>query len=482
MPIPSANPSVPRHPRSHAPATPPSHFPTFPLSPRLLLILLSAALTGCITYPKAPPIPPQERSQAARLDTGDFAWGISTSSWQYENRHVGRDGRLPFRTDWDILMEQGKAPERGNTVVMSWSDFDKDVAALKKIGVNHYRFSLEWARIEPEPGRYDEAAIDRYVEMTRRLRAAGIEPVVCLWHFTFPDWLYDHQNPKNSNWLHPEMDARWQAYVEKVVPRLKRHVRYFAPQNEPNGQLATAYLNGLWPPAMTAALGTYARALRASARQFRQAAAIIKRERPDAIVMSVQALPWWRNGLLDPTFAAYNGMMRVNFDHLDRIADVCDIIGFNYYYSQKAGPIAAATAGTHRGPGYTMMGWDIDPAGLYKQIRLVDKRYGKPMMITENGIATLDDEQRRRYLHDHIAAVQQARQDGHDVRGYFVWSLLDNYEWHGGYTDTFGLAKMNPRTRARDLKPSAFYYRDLIRQGGVKEIPESVKKAAHRKP
>lgn len=452
-----------------------------PVFLRATLIPLLAALSGCVTYPAAPSVTPTQRATASRVDTGKFAWGISTSSWQYENRETKPDGKLPFRTDWDILMEQGKAPPRGNTVVMSWSDFDKDVAALKKIGITHYRFSLEWARIEPEPGRYDEAAIDRYVEMARRLRAAGIEPVVCLWHFTFPDWLYDHQNPKNSNWLHPLADERWLAYVQKVVPRLKGQVRYFAPQNEPNGQLATAYLNGLWPPAMTAAIGTYSRALRASAAQFREAAAIIKRERPDAIVMSVQALPWWRNGYLDPTYAAYNGMMRVNFDHLDKIADVCDIIGFNYYYSQMAGPVAALTAGTHRGTNFTMMGWDIDPAGLYKQIRFVDKRYGKPMMITENGIATLDDNKRVRYLHEHIAAVQKAREDGHDVRGYFVWSLLDNYEWHGGFTDTFGLGHMNPETRARDLKPSAYYYRDVIRNGGVKTIPNSILKVSRGK-
>jgi beta-glucosidase len=447
----------------------------------VFFLALAGSLTGCIMYPKAPPVTPAERAAASRVDTGKFAWGISTSSWQYENRQTKPNGKLPFHTDWDVLMEQGKAPPRGNTVVLSWSDFDKDVAALKKIGVTHYRFSLEWARIEPRPGVYNEAAIDRYVEMARRLRAAGIEPVACLWHFTFPDWLYDHKNPKNSNWLHPLADKHWRAYVQKVVPRLKSQVRYFAPQNEPNGQLATAYLNGLWPPAMTAAIGTYSRALRASAAQFREAAAIIKRERPDAVVMSVQALPWWSNGYLDPTYAAYNSMMRVNFDHLDKIADVCDIIGFNYYYSQMAGPVAALTAGTHRGTNFTMMGWDIDPAGLYKQIRLVDQRYGKPMMITENGIATLDDNKRIRYLHEHIAAVQKAREDGHDVRGYFIWSLLDNYEWHGGFTDTFGLGRMNPETGNRDLKPSAYYYRDVIRNGGVKTIPKSILKVSRGK-
>ena len=444
-------------------------------------LLASVVLTGCITYPKAPPVSPEQRAQSAKVATGDFAWGISTSSWQYENRETGPDGKPVFLTDWDTLMQRGQAPPRGNTVVRSWSDFDKDVAALKKIGVTHYRFSLEWARIEPEPGRFDEAAIRRYVGMTRKLKAAGIEPVVCLWHFTFPAWLYDEKKPKESNWLHPEADARWAAYVRKVVPALAPHVRYFAPQNEPNGQIGTAYLNGLWPPAMTAAFGTYAAAVRASARQFRQAADIIKSVRPDAVVMSVQALPWWSEGALDPTRAAYNGMLRLNFDHLDLIADKCDVIGFNYYYSQRAGPIAALTANSHRGKNFTMMGWDIDPAGLYKQIRLVGDRYGKPMMITENGIATRDDHQRKKYLAEHIGAIQQAKKDGYDVRGYFVWSLLDNYEWHGGYTDTFGLGRMNPATSARELKPSAFFFRDIIRRGGVKEIPATVQKAARQK-
>lgn len=439
-----------------------------------LAFVLTAALTGCITSPKPPVITPQEKAEAAQVRTGKFAWGVSSASWQYENRVEKPGGALPFRTDWDILMEQGKAVPRGNKVVMSWAEFDKDVAALKKIGATHYRFSLEWARIEPKPGQYDEAAIRNYVGMARRLKAAGIEPVVCLWHFTFPDWLYDSQEPKKSNWLHPEADARWQAYVRRVVPELTPYVRYFAPQNEPNGQIATAYLSGQWPPAMTAALGTYGAAVRASARQFRAAAAIIKKDRPDAIVMSVQALPWWERGILDPTRACYRGMLRMNFDQLDLIWDVCDIIGFNYYYSQHTGPIAALQAGSHRGKNFTEMGWDIDPAGLYKQIRMVGKRYGKPMMITENGIATADDDKRKTFLDEHIGAVQQARRDGYDVRGYFVWSLLDNYEWHFGYKATFGLATMNPQTFARELKPSALHYRDIIRRGEVKVIPAAV--------
>jgi len=445
-----------------------------------LLLAGVVLLVGCITSPKAPQIHPTQQTDRAKAATDPFAWGVSTASWQYEDRATNKAGTPIFRTDWDDLMDQGKAPERGNIVERSWTEFDRQVAALKKIGATHYRFSLEWARIEPKPGIYDEAAIRHYVGMARKLRAAGIEPVVCLWHFTFPGWLHDTSNPKKSNWLHPQADTRWRAYVHKVVPALAPYVRYFAPQNEPNGQIGTAYLNGLWPPAMTAAFGTYAAAVRASARQFREAADIIRSIRPDAVVMSVQALPWWERGLLDPTRACFNGMMRLNFDHLDLIADKCDVIGFNYYYSQRTGPIAALTAGSHRGKNFTMMGWDIDPAGLYKQIRLVAKRYGKPMMITENGIATLDDKKRQQYLAEHIGAVQQARKDGYDVRGYFVWSLLDNYEWHGGYTDTFGIGRRDPQSGKIELKPSAFAYRDIIRRGGVPEIPPAVIRVSAR--
>jgi beta-glucosidase/6-phospho-beta-glucosidase/beta-galactosidase len=110
------------------------------------------------------------------------------------------------------------------------------------------------------------------------------------------------------------------------------------------------------------------------------------------------------------------------------------------------------------------MGWDIDPEGLYKQIRTVGARYGKPMMITENGIATTDDKQRVEYIQEHLAAIAKAKKDGSDIRGYFHWSLADNYEWHFGYTAKFGLSTMDPKTKERILKPSALYYRDIIRE------------------
>ena len=426
-----------------------------------LLILFPLLLGGCALHPLGP-LDKAPKHQAAKLPGyHGFAWGISTASLQYENRAEKPGDPNYFVRDWDLLVQQKKAPVVGNALY-TWSDIDKDLAALKKIGVTHYRFSIEWARVEPQPGHYNEAALRGYVAMCRKLKEAGIEPVVTLWHFSFPAWLTDPHDSKKVNWLNPLARERWNAYVTKVVRATSPYVNYYAPENEPNGQVLTAYIAGLWPPCHVLDFAGYKAATIASAEMFRDAAARIKEIKPSAKVLSVEALPWWKHGPLDPGGLVYNTVQHSNFDHLDRIYDVCDIIGFNYYYSQAAGPISFLSESYRHGHNFTMMGWRIDPAALGKQIRYVAKRYDKPMMITENGIATLNDPKRIKYLHDHMEQIRKAMDEGYDVRGYFVWSLADNYEWHYGYIPKFGLATMDPVTRERVLKPSAKYYHRVI--------------------
>ncbi|MEO6053257.1 MAG: family 1 glycosylhydrolase [Chthoniobacterales bacterium] len=394
-----------------------------------------------------------------------FAWGVSTSSYQCEDPAVTPGTPNYFQTDWDVaFIKKGRAPKKGNAIY-GWTHGEKALKAIKKIGLTHYRFSVEWARVEPQPGVYNEAAIALYVEGVKRLREAGVEPIVCLWHFTFPSWLYNEKKPNASNWLHPEARARWQAFVMKMVTALAPHVRAYAPQNEPNGQLAMAYLAGMWPPADRLAFFTYKKALRECIAHFRDAAKIIRSIRKDAVIVSVHALPWWKDGALDIGHVLYKEVEHTDYDHMDAVADVCDVIGINYYYSQVIGPLSYFTIGTYRGPNYSVMGWCIDPKGFYNQIKFVGDRYKKPMMITENGIATSHDTKRIRYMEEHLCAMKKAMDEGYDIRGYFVWSLADNYEWHYGYKARFGLCSMNPKTFERELKPSAYYYRDIIKRG-----------------
>ncbi|MBN8709470.1 MAG: glycoside hydrolase family 1 protein [Verrucomicrobia bacterium] len=423
-------------------------------------ILAAVLLTGCITPPTPPRI--KRNNPGAKPDTGPFWWGISSSAFQTEDRGEKPGSPNYFKTDWDLFAEAGRVPPKGDDATFSWSQFDKDLEALKKIGVNHYRFGVEWARIEPHPGQYNEAALRRYVDFARKLKAAGIEPVVTLWHFTFPDWMVVKGKPGRSRWLSPYYRERWPLFVDKVTRAMSPYVRTYVPQNEPNGDLALGYISSVWPPGMFLDFNMHARALTQSTWGFREAAKIIKQNRKDALVMAVVALPYWIRTFWDPTSAYYNFMQRINFAHLDRTYDVCDLIGFNYYYTEYADFTALLALKARRGRNYSLLGWVIQPHSLYKQINIVAKRYGKPIVITENGIATSRDIKRVRYLFNHMLEVKEAMADGADVRGYFVWTLVDNYEWHHGYKAPFGLSRMDPVTKRRLLRPSALFYKGLI--------------------
>jgi len=253
------------------------------------------------------------------VETGKFWWGTSTASYQNEDRGLPKTSPDYFKTDWDIFAEEGHIPPRGEEATFSWTHFDKDIEVLKKIGVNHYRFGIEWGRVEPRPGEFNEAAIQQYVSMARRLKAAGIEPVVTLWHFTFPAWLYDSKAKNRSNFLHPDVEARWKEYVTRMVVALGPYVKVWVPQNEPNGALYIGYFGGHWPPGLLLTPGALKKATKVSAAMFREASEIIREKDPGALVMGIYSIPnWERNPLQDPTGFVYNMMQRQNYDHLDR--------------------------------------------------------------------------------------------------------------------------------------------------------------------
>lgn len=413
------------------------------------------------------PPKPYTRPQPAPVapKTGTFWWGTSTASYQNEDRGVSPDSPLYFKTDWDIFAEEGHIPPRGEDATFSWTRFDKDVRALKKLGVTHYRFGIEWGRVEPRPGVFNEAAIAQYVRMARTLRANGIEPIVTLWHFTFPSWLYDSKAKNRSNFLHPDVESAWRAYVTKMAEALGPYVRIYVPQNEPNGDLYIGYFGGHWPPGLLLTPGALKKASATAVRMFRDAAAIVRSKRSDAIVMGIYSIPnWRRNYVQDPTGFVYNMMQRQNYDHLDQVADTLDIIGVNYYYSQDA----SALRFIRRPEGelasnYTQNGWEIDPEGLYSVLTSVHARYGKPIVISENGIGTQSEQKKIRYFREHVNQMRRAMADGVDIRGYFPWTLIDNYEWAEGYAANFGLTYVDPKTKELVIEPSGEWFRRFIR-------------------
>ncbi|GAB4176329.1 MAG: glycoside hydrolase family 1 protein [Terrimicrobiaceae bacterium] len=424
--------------------------------------VLVLAMSGCVMAPK--PYHKQD-GPSATVKKGEFWWGTSTASFQNEDRGEKPGSPNYFQTDWDIFAEEGHIPPRGEDATFSWTYFDKDVEALKRLGVTHYRFGIEWGRVEPKPGVFNDAAIRRYVSMARKLRAAGIEPIVTLWHFTFPSWLYDSNDKFHSNFLHPNVESAWKEYVTRMVTALAPYVRIYVPQNEPNGDLYIGYFGGHWPPGLLLTPGSLKKATRVAANMFREAAGIIRAKREDAIVIGIYSIPnWRRNFLQDPTQFVYNMMMHQNWDHLDRVVDTMDIIGVNYYYSQDASalrfivrPVGELTSN------YTQNGWEIDPEGFYQVLRSVHERYGKPILVTENGIGTQSEQKKIRYFREHINQLRRAMNSGVDVRGYFPWTLIDNYEWAEGYAANFGLTHVEPRTKERIIEPSGRWFANFIK-------------------
>ena len=435
----------------------------FAVNPLLLFPALAALLlSGCVLAPK----PYKKTSAPAKpVQTGKFWWGTSTASFQNEDRGVAPGSRDFFKTDWDVYSEEGHIPPRGDDATFSWTHFDKDLAALKKLGVSHYRFGIEWGRVEPKPGVFNEAAIAQYVKMAKDLRAAGIEPIVTLWHFSFPDWLYDSKNKRKSNFLNPGVEQAWNGYVSRMASALAPYVRIYVPQNEPNGDVYTSYFAGYWPPGLLATPGSLKKATDVSVAMFRDAAAIVRSKRPDAIIVGIYSIPnWRRNYFQDPTQFVYNMMMHQNWDHLDRVADTTDVIGVNYYYSQDA----SARRFIVRPHGelasnYTQNGWEIDPEGFHAVLTRVYNRYGKPIVVTENGIGTQSEQKKIRYFREHVNQMRRAMNDGVDIRGYLPWTLIDNYEWAQGYAANFGLTYLDKKSMRLVIQPSGEWFQKFVK-------------------
>ncbi|MBI5764716.1 MAG: family 1 glycosylhydrolase [Planctomycetes bacterium] len=386
-----------------------------------------------------------------------FWWGISTSSYQIEESAA--DGGRTFATDWDLFKQTAGGVARDDRVA-SFKNTERDLTALKNLGVTHYRFSIEWARVEPSPGVFDNDAIEHYAALARRLREEGIEPVLCLWHFTFPDWLCDFDHLSRHGWLHPQASIAWGEYVTTMCARLAPYVQIFAPQNEPNAY-ALGMLVGHFPPGRPSGEALYDELNQAEVQAFLQAASIIRACRSDATIISVQNIVHWRRDSFD-LIGFYEKSLEYNYRHLDGIAGAIDYVGFNYYSGEIASPLSLYQMENRAGPGVTDMGWYIDPEGLEIEIVELSRRYRLPLIITENGIAARDDEKRQAYLKSHLRAVRRTLDAGYDVRGYFHWTLMDCFEWTSGYGPQFGLHTVDTQANVLVPKASAQLYRSLI--------------------
>jgi len=429
----------------------------------------------------------------------DFVWGAAVSAYQIEGA-VDADGR--GESIWDrFTATPGKIEngEDGRVACDSYHRYREDVRLMRDLGLNAFRFSIAWPRILPEGrGWPNEAGLDFYDRLVDELLAAGIEPFVTLYHWDLPQTLED-----GGGWPARETVDAFAEYVEVVAARLGDRVRYWITQNEPWVIAWLGYGMGQHAPGRESegdALAAAHHVLLAHGR----AAEIVRREVPGARVgITIDVVPMYpatdseadvaatrlsdgfRNRwILDPVLRGeYPADMLEHFAHalptvldgdLEAIAAPLDFLGVNYYTRnvvsadpESGEPVVVPADGAE----HTTKGWEVFPNGLTEMLLQLRDDYDLPALyITENGAAyedvrangAVDDPERVSYLERHLGAIAQAVKEGVPVAGYFVWSLLDNFEWAQGYSQRFGIVYVDFETLERVPKMSYTWYRNFI--------------------
>lgn len=318
--------------------------------------------------------------------------------------------------------------------------YEEDFDIAKQLGHNAHRFSIEWSRVEPEEGKFDEKEIEHYRDVIRALRERGIEPFVTLWHWTLPVWVRDQ-----GGWASAQSVEQFCRYAERMA-RAFPEVQFWITLNEVNVYTSQGYWKGIWPPEICSII-KYLLANHHLSRAHCCAYKAIKQINPRThigIAHNVIYFSRFRNFL--KSFVWNHLFMR-------SIREYQDFIGVNYYHSDR-----------DTGQSSEFLNWFVDPEGLYYILKDI-ARYQKPLYITENGIADARDEKRADFIIQHLRCVKKALDEGVDVRGYFYWSLLDNFEWDKGFWPRFGLVEMDYKTLARRIRPSALMYKKIIESG-----------------
>lgn len=423
----------------------------------------------------------------ARSFPPGFLWGTSSSSHQNEGHNTNNQW-WPFEQEPDAIWRG----DRSGAACDWWHQAEADFDRMQALGLNAHRLSIEWSRVEPEPGQFDTAALDRYRAMVDGLRTRGIRPVIALHHFTQPRWFY-----KQGGWRRSESVHRFQRFTREVTLALRDLCDFWITINEPLVFVAQTYFRGIWPPRRRdplAALRAFYHQLLAHGAAYQTIHAL----QPEANVGYAKAVRLFRGlrpGHLADRYAA--GIKRYLFEHLwfmavrdgrlrpplgmnhyhPLLADSCDFIGINYYTRDlvRFSPNPLALFGSEQfDPNGEFSDCTRDhrpyseyaPQGLYQICRELQD-FGKPLYITENGLPDAQDQQRPRWLVGHLAHLHRAIEDGCDVRGYFHWTFVDNFEWSEGWGLRFGLFEMDPTTQERRPRCSAQLYAEMAQRNAL---------------
>lgn len=424
----------------------------------------------------------------------DFLWGAASAAAQVEGAW-NEDGKAP--SIWDVA---GKHIKNGDTTHVAcdhYHRYKEDVALMKELGLKSYRFSVSWPRIMPEDGKVNSKGIGFYKNLVAELKAAGIEPLVTLYHWDMPVWM-----DKMGGWKSPKIIDKYLEYVKVVVDALSEDVQYWMTFNEPQVFIMMAYVMGSFAPFkhdvftfknhlrhMLLAHGKAVKLIRQIAKTkpvigiAMAATTYIPDEETEAGLAFARKQSFdssvgqgSNSQYMDPiALGKPTSMMKrkLSKEDLKIISEPIDFIGVNVY--QPSNPMLNKKGYDTESLPKTMMGWVIDGRCLYWTIRHYYERYHLPIMVTENGMANPDtvaddghvhDAIRTEFLDSFLKGVKRAVEEGIPVLGYQHWSIMDNFEWCEGYGPRFGLIHVDYKTQKRTIKDSGRHYAEIIRTNG----------------
>lgn len=405
-----------------------------------------------------------------------FFWGASTAShqvegnnennwtvWELEHAHeLARTAhrRLSWMPTWNKVKDRAEEPQNyiSGAGVDHYNRYEEDFDILKQLNLNAFRFSIEWSRIEPSEGKWNEEEFAHYKSYILALRDRKIEPFMNLWHWTVPKWFAD-----KGGFEKKENIKYFERYVKKVSEKLIDDVEYVITLNEPNIYTTFSYFLGEWPPQHKSPFLAY-KVYKNLIRAHKASYDVLKAAKPR---IQVGAAPNLVNIQAKRPHSFFDEMttqvMRTSWNwwFLKKIKKHQDFIGLNYYFTDYYTGI-----GKRLNPKIPVndVGFYMEPEGIYPIMLRTWSRFKKPIFISENGLADENDQFRRWWLEETMVAMERALSEGVDLRGYLHWSLLDNFEWSSGWWPKFGLVAIDRENgMKRTIRPSAKWFAGVLK-------------------
>ncbi len=411
-------------------------------------------------------LPKEKHDHHTLIFPDGFLWGAATSAHQVEGDNINSDW-------WDWELKHQPPEKRSGKACDQYHKYEEDFDLAKKLFQNAHRLSIEWARIEPKEGEFNQEEIEHYKKVLQSLKHRGFTVMLTLWHFSLPKWVMD-----KGGWENGATTGYFAKFVERILPEVKDYVDLWVTINEPGVYTLMGYIKGGWPPQkknLFAAAIVQWNLSQAHKRVYK----IIHKLIPEAkvgIAQNAASFQAYHKDSLRELLAVWildivHNQLFYKFSSIKSH----DFLGINYYFNDyisfngERSRLPSIVDITNTQKEISDLGWEIYPQGMF-DVLMDYSNYHLPIYITENGLASTNDDRRCRFLIAYLQEIYHAIEAGAEVKGYFHWSLIDNFEWADGFAPRFGLIEINYENLERKARPSAYVYADIIKHNGIPHL------------